>query len=415
MTGRAVRPIVHSLQTNILYGRVVQFKALRRLWVSTLFNGVGSMGEAVVLGWILLEMTNSAFMVGLGLGLRMAPNFFLGIVAGAIADRADRLILMKLMPLGIATICTALGFLIATDRMTLWHLLILTVMSGSLRLLDSTTRNSFTYDVAGPTMIVSSLAFINLGMRIGGIAGSVIAGYAVGKLGSEWAYFMMASGYVLSVIPLFLIHSRGQAAPVSRKPVWQNLQEFGAEIRRNSTLRIVFLFVAMAEMLGFSHMAVLPSLARDVLNVDAEGLGVMNAFRSVGGFIGITVISAWGEPRRKALSWIIVLGLLGVTVMALGIAPTFLWAVVAVTFVSGLTALSDIFSQGLMQTLVPNDLRGRAMGAWNVAIGTMPLGALQIGALAGVLSVGLALIANGVGLAILGVVGFALLPRLKKY
>lgn len=414
MAGRAKRPVGHKLLTNMLYGPVVQFRDIRYLWACSLFNGIGSMGEAVVLGWVLLEVTNSPFMVGLGLGLRMAPNFFLGILAGAIADRVDRLTLMKLMSLGMAATSTALGFLIFSDRMELWHLFTLTMVGGSFRSLDSTARQSFTYDIAGPTMIVTSLAFVSLGMRVGGIVGSLMAGYAAGQLGTDWAYFMMAGGYVLSVIPLFLIRSRGQAAPVSRNPVWQNLKEFGTEIRRNSSLRTVFLLVAMVEMLGFSHMAVLPSLARDILDVDAGGLGVMNAFRSVGGLLGITVTSAWGEPRRKGLSWIIVLGLLGGAIVALGTASTFLLAIVAITLVSGLTALSDIFSQGLMQALVPNELRGRAMGAWNVAIGTMPLGTLQIGALAGVLSVGFALVANGVGLAVLAVGGFALLSRLRK-
>jgi MFS family permease len=414
MAGRAKRPVGHKLLTNMLYGPVVQFRDIRYLWACSLFNGIGSMGEAVVLGWVLLEITNSPFMVGLGLGLRMAPNFFLGILAGAVADRVDRLTLMKLMPLGIAANSTVLGILIFTDRMELWHLFTLTVVGGSFSSLYWTARQSFTYDVAGPTLIVSSLAFVSLGMLAGGIVGSLLAGYVAGRLGTDWAFFMMAGSYVLSVIPLFLIQSRGQAAPVSRKPVWQNLKEFGAEIRRNNSFRTVFLLVAMVEMLGFSHMAVLPSLARDVLDVDAEGLGVMNAFRSVGGFLGITVISAWGEPRRKGLSWIIVLGLLGGAIVALGTASTFLLAIVAITLVSGLTALSDIFSQGLMQTLVPNELRGRAMGAWNVAIGTMPLGNLQIGALAGVLTVGFALVANGVGLAVLAVGGFALLSGLRK-
>jgi hypothetical protein len=105
---------------------------------------------------------------------------------------------------------------------------------------------------------------------------------------------------------------------------------------------------------------------------------------------------------------------MGGALVALGTAPTFLLAVVAITLVSGLTALSDVFSQGLMQMLVPNELRGRAMGAWNVATGTMPLGTLQIGALAGALSVGFALVANGVGLVVLAVGGFALLSKFKR-
>ena len=400
--------------TNVLYGRVLRFRDIRYLWLSSLFNGIGSMGDSVVLGWVLLQRTDSPFIVGVGLGLRMAPNFFLGILAGAIADRIDRRLMMKVTSLAMAVVTTCIGLLILTDVMQVWHLLALTMVVGALWSLQQTARQSFTFDVAGPSMIVSGLAFVSLGMRVGGIAGSLLAGYAVGRLGADWAYFAMAAGYVLSALPLFLIRSRGQAAPVSRQSVWQNLKEFAIEIRSNRSLRTIFLMVAVVEFLGFSHMAVMPSLARDVLKVDAEGLGVLSAFRSVGGLLGIVLISGWGEPKRKGIGWLLVLGVFGGAIVALGTASTFLMAVLAVTVVSGMSALSDLFSQGLMQTVVPNELRGRAMGSWSVAIGTMPLGNLQVGALAAASSVGFALMANGVGLVALALGSFALMARLRR-
>ena len=399
--------------TNLLYAPVTQYREIRYLWLSTLFNGTG-WGETVVMGWVLLELTDSPLMVGVGLGLRMAPNFFLGILAGAIADRADRRTMMKLMSAGLVLINLGLGLLVITDVIEVWHLFMLTLVAGSMWSLQQIARQSFTYDIVGPTMVVSSLAFISLAMRVGGVAGSLMAGYAVGKLGAEWAYFAIASGYFLSILPLLMIRSRGQAAPVSRKPVWQNLKEFAAEVRLNRSLRIIFVLVALVEMIGFSHMAVLPSLARDVVGVDAEGLGIMNAFSSVGGFMAITLISAWGEPGRKGLAWLLVLLLFGAAVVGLGAASTFWLAILAITLVSGMTALSDVFSQGLMQSVVPNELRGRAMGSWNVAIGTMPIGSLQIGALASATTVGFALMANGIGLVILAVGGVALLSSLRR-
>jgi hypothetical protein len=98
----------------------------------------------------------------------------------------------------------------------------------------------------------------------------------------------------------------------------------------------------------------------------------------------------------------------------LGNASTFLLALIAVMIISGTATLSDVFSQSIMQTAVPNALRGRAMGAWVFAVGTAPLGQLQIGWLASTLGVGFALSTNGVGLAVLAIGCFALLPRLYR-
>ena len=155
------RPAYRGLMTNLLYAPVTQYREIRYLWVSTLFNGTG-WGETVVMGWVLLELTDSPLMVGVGLGLRMAPNFFFGILAGAIADRADRRTMMKLMSAGLVLINIGLGLLVLTDVIAVWHMFMLTLVAGSMWSLQQIARQSFTYDIVGPTMVVSSLAFISL-------------------------------------------------------------------------------------------------------------------------------------------------------------------------------------------------------------------------------------------------------------
>ena len=139
---------------------------------------------------------------------------------------------------------------------------------------------------------------------------------------------------------------------------------------------------AMAEILGFSHQVLMPTLAKDILQVGAEGLGVMNALRSIGGILAILLLSAMGDVRRKGVLYLIVLHLFGISLVFLGFATTFYMAILGITLVNGMGALSDILSQSLVQSVVPNEFRGRAMGSWTLAVGMGPLGHLQVGALA---------------------------------
>ena len=104
----------------------------------------------------------------------------------------------------------------------------------------------------------------------------------------------------------------------------------------------------------------------------------------------------------------------GISLLFLGVADTFLFVILAIIVINGMAALSDILSQSLVQTVVPDELRGRAMGSWALAVGLGPVGHLQIGALASVLGVGFALVAHGIGLVTLAVGALAFFPKIRR-
>ena len=251
-------------------------------------------------------------------------------------------------------------------------------------------------------------------MRVGGISGSLAVGFLAGRLGADAAYGALAVSYIGAALALHFIHSPGRPTAGVQQPLWQDIRELGVEVRRNNTLLALLVLAATVEILGFSHQALLPVLARDVLKVGAEGLGVMNALRAIGGIAAILALSSLGEVRRKGMLYLVVLHVFGASLLLLGVADTFYLAVLAIIAVNGMGALSDILSQSLVQTAVPNELRGRAMGSWVLAVGMGPLGHLQIGALASVLGVGLAFMAHGIGLLVLAIGAFTLFPRLRR-
>jgi hypothetical protein len=196
--------------------------------------------------------------------------------------------------------------------------------------------------------------------------------------------------------------------------VWNNIVEFTQEVRRNHTLLALVVLTSAVEILGFSHMVLLPSLARDVFQVGSDGLGVMNATRALGGIIAVLTLISFGDRPRKGLTYMIVLILFGGGLMLLGNVSIFIIALIAIMLISGMMTLSDVLSQSMIQITVPNELRGRAMGSWVFAVGTAPLGQLQVGGLASALGVAFALTTNGVLLAVLAVGCLAFLPRLRR-
>ena len=403
-----------SLLRNLLAAPALRFHDFRLLWLSGLFNSSGFIGEQVVLGWLVLEFTDSAFMVGAALALRMAPFLLLGAVAGAVADIVDRRSLLRGVSVGMAVLSGAAALLVMLDLMTLWLLLAITFVGGCMRAMHQPARQSFVFDIVGPNNLVNGLSYVSLSMRLGGIGGSLLAGFLMERVGADAAFGALAVSYVGSAFSVQLIRAASRHPAAVRTPLTQNLRELGVEFVRNPDFRWMLILSAAVEILGFSHQALLPVIARDVLNVGAEGLGLMMALRAAGGIMAILALSSLGDVRRQGMLYLGAVYVFGVSMLLLAAADTFLIAVAVVIVINGMGALSDILSQSLVQTVVPDALRGRAMGSWVLAVGMGPLGSLQIGALASWLSVGAALSIHGAGLLALGVGALIVFPRLRK-
>ena len=251
-------------------------------------------------------------------------------------------------------------------------------------------------------------------MRFGGLFGSLAVGFLIADVSAGAAYLLLGVGYLASAVCLTFIRSRGQAAPSARQPVLSGLKEFGVELRHNRSLLVLILVTSGTEVLGFATATALPSLARDVLHVEADGLGILTAFRSTGAIIAILLIAPLGEINRKGLMLLLSMIVFGAAIIMLGISPTFAFALFAIAIIGGMMSLSDLFSQSLMQGVVKNEQRGRAMGAWVVSVGTAPVGNLQVGFLAATFSVTVALVFNGAALALIGVAILLLNTKIRR-
>ena len=390
---------------------------VRGLATAMVLNSVGMMGEVVVLGWLTLELTSSPFLVGVAMGARALPLFFVGMPAGVLADRFPRRRLLMATGLGQAVTAMTIGTLTLLGLVTLVHVLLLTLVAGVIRGVEHAARLGYTHDVVGAAALMNGFAVLGIAMRVGWLLGSLGVGAVIARLGTGVAYFAVAAGFLAGAASLIPDSGSARTSPIDPGSVWQSVIGFVEAVRANRALLVLMMLTAGAEVLGFSHQAILPSLARDVLHTGPEGLGALNAARSVGGILGLLAASM----RRPVLGggplFLAVLLAFGASLIGLGLAPHlvgFVGVFVVLVVVNGVGALADLLAQGLLQLSVPAHLRGRAGGAWVVAIGLAPLGQLQIGALASLLGVGIALGASGLALVLLASATALLFPRLRR-
>jgi predicted MFS family arabinose efflux permease len=161
-------------------------------------------------------------------------------------------------------------------------------------------------------------------------------------------------------------------------------------------------------------MALMPSIARDVLGLGADGLGLIQSVGAIGGVVTVGVLAIAGGASHKGLVFLTCLLVFGASLVWLGQSNSLGMVLAAITLVNSAMAISDVLSQGLMQSVVPNEQRGRAAGAWQLAVGFGPFGNLQAGAVAAAAGVSVALVVNGGLLFALAGLSLLLAKRLRR-
>lgn len=386
----------------------------RRLWASAACNYLGMSGEQVILGLLVFRITQSTAWVGAALALYYLPLLIFGVMSGAIADLLDRRTLLRRIELAIAINLAVFSASIAAGFIELWSILAFTVVSGSLRATCQPARISYAYDIVGGRHVVASLGLLNLGTRLGQLAGALTAGAVMHRLGAPAAILILAAAHVVAFFWLSRLRSAGLTAAVERVPIKQNLREYLDEIRTNRVLLMLVVVTAAVEVFGFSFTTALPELATSRFGVGAEGLGMMHAARAIGGISTGLILASLAEVKRRGMVYLAVIYAFGLSLLLLSASGQFAAVLAALVVVAGLAAASDILTQSMAQLSVPDGMRGRAMGSWLFAIGSAPLGHLEMGALAVVLGVQGALVVNGVALIGIGILTTIVAPRLRR-
>ena len=371
-------------------------------------------GDYVLIGWLVLDTTQSSSWVGIAFALYYLPNIIFGIVGGGIADRFPRRGLLQSLDLSACGLVILFSVLFVYQIPQTLLVLGLTLILGSLRAIKNPVRLALAYDLSGQQQATRSLSGISVAIRIGMLIGAIAIGELTDRFGVAVALALMALMHAAAAGALTGIRSNNQRVAADSTPLWQNLNDYIKEFKVNRVLLILVLVTAAIELFGTSYTSAIPELATSRLALRADGLGLMHAAQASGGLlIGLLLFAVAPEKRRTRIYGICVL-LLGISIIALGHVSDIPTVLLTLAIVSAMISAWDILTQSMMQSCVPDHLRGRSMGAWTFAIGSSPLGQLEMGFLVTAIGIGPALYLNGIGVLLVIVLAFTATPTLRK-
>ena len=389
---------------------ILRNSRFRLLWLSSVVSEMGIMFHFTAHGWLTLTVTDNAFWVGAVAGVAGASTILFSTVSGVLADRLNRkyLILLTLVSQGL--VATALATLIHTEQIQLWHILLASTIDGGMMSIRVPSRMALIMDIAGRRNIQNATAANFAAMTGTGIIIPPIAGQLIESHGIAWAYFSMAIAFLLSTVMLTFL---GGVRSAERSGVASPLQDFREGVKyvfSTPQVRLLILLMLTAEVFGWAHEAMIPVMAREVLNTGPSGVGYLIAAGSTGALLSAIILSAIGDIPRKGLALVGGYIGFGAFLILFALSGSLMLSLLLIGAAWAAVALYETMLSTLLQTSVPNEMRGRVLSFQTFTWGLSGLSGFQTGAIAALLGAPLAI---GIGSGILVLNGLRLFRTLS--
>lgn len=260
----------------------------------------GSWMEQTLTTWLLYEITGSPVLLGIGGLMRALPTFAFGLLAGAIADRVDRRRLLFLTQGGSAVTSFALGLVVATGQVEVWHIYVASLINGTLQTFDAPARRAM-YTTMVPRSQMQNAITLNAAVfRIARLIGPSLAGILIVTTGPALPYFVNAVSYLAIIGALLLMGTPAIVARV-RGSLWAETAD-GVRYTVGKPILANLLFLESAHSLFGANTALVTIVAKDVLHVGPEGLGFLLSALGAGALLGTGALVMSGNVQRKGRS-----------------------------------------------------------------------------------------------------------------
>ena len=342
--------------------------------------------QSVAQSWLVYRLTGSAVLLGVVGFASQIPVFLLAPVGGVVADRYDRRRVLMVTQASMMFLAFGLAALTLSGRIEVWQIAAIAALLGVANGFDIPTRQAFVVELVGRQDLINAIA-LNSSMFNGArIIGPAIAGVLVAAVGEGWCFLGNAVSYVAVLAGLASLRVTPRVQEARRGTAFADVKEGFRYVAETKPIRALLLLLGLVSLTGMPYAVLMPVVAEDVLGAGASGLGVLMGASGAGALTGALVLA-----RRRNLKglgrWIArAATAFGVTLIVFSFSRQ-LWLSVALLVPVGFSMLLQMSSSNtLIQSMVPDRLRGRVMAVYSMMfMGMAPLGALAAGTLAGLI------------------------------
>jgi len=333
--------------------------------------------------WLVLVLTDSPFYVGLVGALGSLPVLLLALVAGTVADRMSKLRLVMITQASAMVLAFVMAALVLTDRITVSQIIVIATLMGAVNAFDVPARQSFFVEMVGKDDLMNAIALNSSAFNVTRVLGPAVAGVLIGKLGVGVCFLVNGLSFLAVLTALFAIRLppyRRAALPPS---TWAHIREGLRYVTGDRRVSAIVLNIAALSIFGYPFLVLMPVVARDVLGKSAVEFGWMSSAVGAGALAGALMLAAFAPrlPKGRLLRWASTA--FGIILFVFSLSRWLPLSLAVLVMTGFAMIVNTATTNTLLQTLTPDDLRGRVMSVFTLAfVGMGPIGALQAGILA---------------------------------
>jgi len=363
--------------------RALRHRNYRLFFWGQLVSLTGTWMQQTAMSWFVYEITNSKFLLGAVAAIGSAPMMLFSIWGGSLADlypKRSILVATQTAQMICAFLLAAgvwAGFANAT------FIVVIAALNGIAMGFDMPARQAFTVEMTSREDLLNAISLNSSIVNGARVVGPSLAGLMIGTVGTAMCFLFNGLSFVAVIAGLLMMRLPKFERKIDilspAEHAWNGIL-YSVKHQRVRTILLLFLAVGI---FGWSYMVIMPAFARDVLGRGADGYGVLMSASGVGALVGALVVATYGHlftPRKLALGGV---WLFSSALLAFSLTRNFYLAL-AYLFVGGFGMLLFFSTTNtVLQTIVPDEMRGRVMGIWSLIFGAMiPLGSLEAGAVA---------------------------------
>jgi len=339
--------------------------------------------QQVAEAWLVYRLTGSAALLGVAGFASQIPVFLLATIGGTVADRANRHRILVITQTTSMVLPLILATLVFTGHVHVWHVFALAATLGVVNAFDVPARQAFVVEMVGKEDLVNAIALNSSIVNGARTIGPAVAGVLLAAVGEGWCFLINGLSYVAVITGLLLMKLPARDKQIHPPPALADTVEGFSFVRRSPPVRDLLLLVGLVSFAGMSYSVLMPIFADSILHGGPKGLGLLMASAGFGSLCGALSIASRSSTR--GLGRVVALSALtfGVGLMVFALSRAF-WLSAALLFVVGMSMITQAASTNtLIQSMVPDALRGRVMAVYAMMfMGMSPIGALLQGALA---------------------------------
>ena len=336
--------------------------------------------QSVAESWLVYRLTGSAALLGVAGFASQIPVLFLATVGGAAADRFNRHRILVITQTTSMVLPLILAALVFTGRVQVWHVFVLAATLGVVNAFDVPARQAFVIEMVGKDDLVNAIALNSSIVNAARAIGPAVAGVLVAAVGEGWCFLLNGLSYVAVITGLLLMKLPQRLKSDHPKPSLADLTHGFRYVRNTMPVRDLLLMVGLVSFAGFPYSTLMPIFADNILHGGARGLGFLMACAGVGSLAGALTLATRstirGLGRIVAASAVV----FGVALMGFASSRLF-WLSAPLLFFVGMSMITQAASTNtLIQSMVPDAMRGRVMAIYAMMfMGMSPIGALVEG------------------------------------